>query len=58
MGKFELFKSSNGTYYFRLKAPNGEIIASSEGYSTKHNALNGIDAVKRYAAGAGIADLT
>ena len=30
-GKFELYKSSNGEYRFRLKAGNGEIIATSEG---------------------------
>ena len=48
-GKYELYKSSNGEYYFRLKAGNGEVIATSEGYSSKASALGGIDSVKRNA---------
>lgn len=58
MGKFEIFKGKNGQYYFRLKAANGEIIAFSEGYTTKQGAQNGIDAVKRTAPGAPTVDLT
>lgn len=57
MAKYELFKGTNGLFYFRLKAENGEKIAQSEGYSTKQAALNGISAVKRCAA-AGVTDLT
>ena len=48
-GKYELYKSSNGEYYFRLKAGNGEVIATSEGYPSKAGALGGIDSVKRNA---------
>jgi len=48
-GKYELYKSSNGEYRFRLKAGNGEVIATSEGYSSKASALGGIDSVKRNA---------
>ena len=48
-GKYELYKSSNGEYRFRLKAGNGEVIATSEGYSSKAGALGGIDSVKRNA---------
>jgi len=45
--KFEIFKSrANQNYYFRLKAPNGEIILGSEGYTTKANCNNGISSVK------------
>lgn len=57
MGKFEIFKGSNGNYYFRLKAANGEIIATSEGYTTKQAAKDGIAAVKRLAPTALIIDL-
>lgn len=57
MAKFELFKGTNGLFYFRLKAENGEKIAQSEGYTTKQGALNGIAAVKRCAS-AGVVDLT
>lgn len=45
-GKFQLFKGINGQYYFRLKAPNGEIIGHSEGYTTKQSAENGISSVR------------
>ena len=45
--KFQIFKStSNGQYYFRLRAKNGEIILKSEGYITKQGCLNGIASVK------------
>lgn len=58
MSKFELFKGTNGQYYFRLKAENGEIIANSEGYTSKQGAQNGIAAVKRCAPIAPVVDLT
>lgn len=58
MAKFEIFKGTNGNFYFRLKAENGEIIAQSEGYSSKQGAKNGIEAVKRCAPVARIDDLT
>ena len=45
--KFQIFKSSaNSQYYFRLRAKNGEIILSSEGYVAKQNCINGIASVK------------
>jgi uncharacterized protein len=45
--KFELFKSPvNNQFYFRLKAPNGEIILSSEGYTSKQSCEGGIASVK------------
>lgn len=34
-GKFELAKSNNNKYFFRLKAGNGEKILGSEMYETK-----------------------
>ena len=46
MGKFIIKQMSNGQYYFNLKAPNGEILISSEGYTSKSGCLNGIEAVK------------
>lgn len=56
-GKFEIYKSSNGEYRFRLKAGNGEIIATSEGYKSKASAKNGIESVISNAASATIDDL-
>ena len=58
-GKFELYEDKSGEYRFRLKAGNGEVIAtSSESYKTKASALNGIDSIKRNAVDANIDDQT
>lgn len=49
--KFEVFKSEkSGQFYFRLKAVNGQIILSSEGYSSKQGCINGVESVKKNAA--------
>jgi len=55
-GKFELYKDKRGEYRFRLKAGNGEIIATSEGYASKAGATNGIESVKKNAATAETVD--
>lgn len=57
-GKFELYKDRSGEFRFRLKAANGEVIASSEGYSSKAGAQNGIESVKKNAPDASTVDLT
>jgi len=57
-GKFEIIKDKRGEYRFHLKAANGEIIASSEGYKTKASAQNGIESVQKNAPGATVVDLT
>ena len=49
-GKYVLKKSGAGKYRFDLKAGNGEIIASSETYTTKAAAKNGIESVKKNAS--------
>lgn len=54
--KFELYQDKSGSYRFRLKARNGEIIAVSEIYSAKAGCLNGIESVKRNAAEAEIVE--
>ena len=50
--KFELYTDKSGSYRFRLKARNGEIIAVSEAYSAKAGCLNGIESVRKNAADA------
>ncbi|MGV0680476.1 YegP family protein [Mycolicibacterium fortuitum] len=57
-GKFELYKDARGEYRFRLKAGNGEVIATGEGYTSKASAINGIESVQRNAPGAAIVDQT
>ena len=49
--KFELYVDKAGEFRFRLKARNGEIIAASEGYKAKASCLNGIESVRKNAAG-------
>jgi uncharacterized protein YegP (UPF0339 family) len=57
-GKFELKKTASGQFVFNLKAGNGQVIATSEQYTTKDAALNGIESVKTHAADATIEDPT
>jgi len=56
-GKFEVYTDKSGEYRFRLKAPNGEVIATSEGYSAKKSCMNGIESVKKNAPNATIVEL-
>jgi len=49
-GYFELKRSAKGDYMFNLKAGNHEIILTSETYSSRAAAENGIDSVRRNAA--------
>ncbi|MDF2562969.1 MAG: hypothetical protein K0R99_4415 [Microbacterium sp.] len=55
-GTFELYSDKSGGFRFRLKAGNGEIIATSESYTTKSAALGGIDSVRRNAADAEVVE--
>ena len=45
MASFETFQSS-GQHWYRLRADNGEIVQSSEGYTSKPACQNGIQSVK------------
>lgn len=47
--KFELYQDKAGEYRFRLKATNGEVIATGEGYKAKASCMNGIESVKKNA---------
>jgi uncharacterized protein len=51
---FEISKDHAGKFRFHLKAPNGEIIAASQGYEAKANAEKGIEAIKAPAPGAAV----
>lgn len=55
--KFEVYKDKAGEFRFRLKAKNGQIIATSEGYKAKASCMNGIESVKKNASGAPIEEL-
>lgn len=48
--KFELYTDKGGQFRFRLRARNGQVILSSEGYKSKSGCQNGIASVKTNAA--------
>lgn len=52
--KFEIYTDKAGEFRFRLKARNGEIIATSEGYTSKDGCENGIESVRKNAPDAQI----
>ena len=47
--KFEVYTDNAGEFRFRLKAKNGEIIATGEGYKAKKSCLNGIESIRKHA---------
>lgn len=48
--RFEREEASNGQYYFNLKASNGEIIGTSQRYTSSSARDNGIASVKENAS--------
>jgi amphi-Trp domain-containing protein len=57
--RFERYEDKAGEYRWRLVHRNGNIIADSgEGYSSKQNATNGLESVRRNAPGAYVVDLS
>ena len=47
MGKFVITLRKDGEYQFNLKAGNGQVILSSQGYAGKPTCLNGIESVRK-----------
>jgi uncharacterized protein len=54
MGKFELYQDVRGEYRWRLKAANGKVVATSEGYTREYDARRSCKAVQAAATGATI----
>ena len=48
--KFEVYTDKAGKPRFRLKARNGQIIATSQAYKSVKSCLNGIESVRKNAA--------
>ena len=57
MGKFTVKATKTG-FVFNLKASNGEVIATSETYSSEDTCLNGIESVRKNAVEAKLEDQT
>ena len=56
-GWYELDKSSDGQYYFVLKAGNAEVILTSERYTARSGAENGIASVQKNAPEAKVVEV-
>lgn len=58
--KFEILNSTSRVqpYYWRMVASNGQVLASSETYTSMQGCRNAIDTVKRWAGSAAVLDLT
>ena len=54
--KFELYQDKKGEYRFRLKATNGQIIATGEGYTTMAACQNGVESIKKNAPDAEVVE--
>ena len=55
-GKFEIYKDKAGEYRWRLKAVNGTVIATSQGYKAKADCKHGIEIIMKGAAMAKVED--
>lgn len=54
--KFEVYTDKAGEFRFRLKATNGQLIATGEGYKSKAGCMNGVESVKKNAPDAEIVE--
>jgi uncharacterized protein len=58
MMKFVVKKGSTGQFRFNLVASNGQVVATSEGYTRKASALETIASIQKNVGGAAIEDDT
>ena len=56
MPKYEVYRDAAGEWRWRLKASNGQIIASGQGYATERSCRDGIESVKKHAAAAEVVE--
>ncbi|WP_321418711.1 DUF1508 domain-containing protein [uncultured Methanomethylovorans sp.] len=57
ISKFEVFTDNTGRYSFRLRARNGEIIATGQTYTSKTGCLKGIESVRKNAPVAKVVEM-
>jgi len=48
-GKFVITRGKDDKFYFNLKASNGQVILTSQGYKDKRGCQNGIESVRKNA---------
>jgi hypothetical protein len=51
--RFQVFRGLDLQYYFHLRAPNGEILLQSEGYTRRTSAVSGVSSVRSNGQDAG-----
>lgn len=56
--RYERKKSTNGKFYFNLKATNGQVIGNSEMYNSTASMENGIESVKKNGPDSEVSDQT
>ncbi|NNF56648.1 MAG: YegP family protein [Rhodothermaceae bacterium] len=56
-GAFEVYTGKDSKHYFRLKAVNGQVIGTSQGYASPSGCKNGMASVQKN-AGADMVDQT
>jgi len=56
--KFEIYKDKSNEFRFRFRAPNGEKMFASEGYSNKASAKSTIKSIVKHVAKAEIDDVS
>ncbi|HET8897534.1 MAG TPA: YegP family protein [Rhodanobacteraceae bacterium] len=47
-GKFECSVGKDGKHRFNLKAGNGQVILTSQGYSDRAGCMNGVESVRKH----------
>ncbi|MBR9884012.1 MAG: YegP family protein [Oceanospirillales bacterium] len=57
MNRYTIFEGKSGKYYFNLKAKNGQVILSSQGYESEQGAQNGCESVSRHAPDAPVVEV-
>lgn len=55
-GKFEVYEDRAGKFRFRLKASNGQVVATGEAYESRSAANKGCESVQRAAEGASVVE--
>jgi uncharacterized protein YegP (UPF0339 family) len=56
-GKFEVYKDKAGKFRFRLKASNGQVVATGEAYETRAAAMKGCESVVKASTGAPVVEV-
>lgn len=56
-GKFEVYQDKAGKFRFRLKASNGQVIATGEAYESKAACLKGVASVQKNAGDAKVVEV-